>query len=199
MALPKLDLVGKRFGRLLAESYAGKSKWKCLCDCGAVIEVCRSNLITGTTESCGCLHREQLGNRVRSHGMTKTPTYVAWCNMKGRCLNPKQTGYENYGGRGIKVCDRWLNSFENFLADMGERPEGMSLDRDDTDGNYEPGNCRWVPWVKQMNNQRKTIRITHEGRTMSMSEWAAELDIKPSKIRGRLRAGKSAAEALGLA
>lgn len=131
--------------------------------------------------------------------MTDTPTYIAWTNMKARCLNPKQTGYKDYGGRGITICDRWLNSFENFLADMGECPAGLSLDRERSDENYEPGNCRWVTWTKQMNNQRKTIRLTHAGRTMSLSEWAVETGLSRECIRGRLKLAWSIERALGFA
>lgn len=195
MAKPK-NLAGLVFGRLTAQDYVKPSRWRCICACGVEKNVSSHNLLNGTANSCGCLKNEQLAARRRTHGMTSSPTYIAWCNMKARCYNPSYRGYENYGGRGIKVCDRWLNSFENFLADMGERPEGLSLDRDKVDLDYTPENCQWRDWPSQMNNQRKTVRITLGEKTMSLAQWARETGVNARTIRRRMNAGMTAAEAL---
>lgn len=195
MALYK-NLAGLVFGRLTAGEYIKPSKWSCVCECGTEKVVSSHNLLNGTARSCGCLKLDALIARRTSHGMTNSSTYVAWCNMKARCYYVKLSGYHNYGGRGIEVCDRWLNSFENFLEDMGERPSGLSLDRINTDLNYTKENCRWTDWSTQMNNQRRTIQITHNGRTMSRSQWAREIGIDPNLIKKRMASGMSVDQAL---
>jgi hypothetical protein len=143
--MPLIDLIGKRFGRLRVIAYAQNHKWSCVCNCGARVNVDGNHLRRGCTKSCGCLRKK--------HGMSGSPEYKTWVNMKQRCFNPCNPAYENYGGRGIIVHEQWLN-FEDYFADTGTRPPGYSLDRIDNDGNYEPDNVRWTTSKQQRQNQR---------------------------------------------
>ena len=165
-----LELQGKRFDRLVVLRLDGLRKryfwWICRCDCGKEKSVRGSRLNAGTTRSCGCLQRELSSARVTKaagkysiiHGATRngkwTREYVTWYAMRQRVNNPRHEHFKYYGGRGIRICRRW-RKFENFLADMGLRPQGKTLDRKNPDGNYEPGNCRWATQKEQIANRRK--------------------------------------------
>lgn len=158
------DLIGQRFGKLLVLEYSGNlngfAVWKCLCDCGRKVSV-RSNALKYQTRSCGCLFKNYVErSTIHGHaigtGRTRkvTTEYNSWRAMKKRCYYPKVESYQYYGAKGVIVCEAWKNSFATFLKDLGLKPEGMSLDRIDPEGNYEPGNCRWADNMTQRHNRR---------------------------------------------
>lgn len=156
--MPKIE-EGQRFGRLTViekcpnQRGARHPKYRCLCDCGKETLVQRDNF--ARTNSCGCLRAEQLVARSKTHGMSSTPEFKAWTDMRERCYRQTRKDFDHYGGRGIRVCQRWLDGFEPFFADMGSRPEAHSLDRIDPNGDYEPSNCRWATASTQRINQRR--------------------------------------------
>jgi len=158
-----IDVTGKKFGRLTAKAYLGKSYWSCICDCGNTAEVTMYRMKSGNTTSCGCRKRSVLGEATTKHGKAGTRTHRIWKAMRSRCNNPNLPRYKDYGGRGITVCKRW-EKFENFLADMGEAPKGMSIDRVNNDKGYSPKNCKWATTKEQNNNTRNTIRV--KGKTL---------------------------------
>jgi hypothetical protein len=165
LALKRVDLTGQRFGRWIVLEYAdstvyGKGKWLCRCDCGTIRNVLGDNLKSGKTQSCGCWNSEQARKHCKEmakHNLHETPIYRVWCGMKARCQTPSAGNYKNYGGRGIKVCDEW-QEFEPFYqwAITNGYKKGLTIDRIDVNGNYEPSNCRWVTWKIQANNKRKS-------------------------------------------
>jgi hypothetical protein len=165
------NIAGQRFGRLVAQSMIGTSRdrkaiWSTLCDCGASCVVRGKDLRSGNTKSCGCLRVDvtrESGRARLTHGHSRrssrlTPEYISWSSAKTRCFNPNKDDYAHYGGRGITMCDRWRDSFEAFLADMGPRPKGKTLDRINVNGHYEPRNCRWATPKEQQENRRPVRR-----------------------------------------
>lgn len=164
--------TGNKYGKLtvlcrVENNPRGKQRVRCRCECGAEIEVLVNSLRTGNTRSCGCA----MGEGHITHGLNRSLTHRIWCNMKTRCTNPKATGYNRYGGRGVTICDRW-QSFENFLEDMGECPSGMSLDRyPNRSGNYDPDNCRWATRQEQGENRDSTRRLEAFGEIKTVREW----------------------------
>lgn len=179
-----LDLKRKRFGRLVAKKYLGHSKWECRCDCGGTTIAIASNLTKGNSTSCGCKRRE---TQFR-HGMSGTLIHQVWRGMRARCNNPNDAAYTNYGGRGIRVCERW-EDFGAFLADMGMRPPGFELDRIDNDGPYSPENCRWVPKRQNLRNKRTSHLVTWDGETLTVAAWAERLGIHERTLHNRLGRG----------
>jgi hypothetical protein len=195
--MPKIhDLTGRTFGNLTAiyvDKEAKRRAWVCECACGKRTTVATAHLISGHTRSCGCLLGATTTARSTKHGQSKSGSpsrraYVVWMNMKGRCLNPNNPKYPRYGGRGIKVCDRWMD-FANFLADMGDRPPGSSIDRIDNDGHYEPGNCRWATPIQQQQNNSRNVFLTARGRKACLVEWSRITKVGRKTIRRRLKEG----------
>lgn len=186
----KIDLTGKRFGRLLVIEQSKNSKdnqimWLCKCDCGKETIVRGQCLTRKTTKSCGC-YRKKLH---AIHGKYLSVEYTAWHNMKQRCYNKKHPEYPNYGGRGVSICSRWLNSFKNFFADMGLRPSSEhSLDRfPNTNGNYKPDNCRWATDEMQNRNTRRNRWIEKDGIKMVLTDWAKLFGVRSTHLGRSLK------------
>lgn len=196
-----IDLTGQRFGRLVVIERAGDYlpvTWRCRCDCGATCVGQGLLLRDGRKRSCGCLRRENTAAMSRTHGQRHTPEYHIWLSIIQRCHNPNNPTYHHYGGRGIVVCDRWRESFENFYADMGPRPKMArlrehSIERVDNDGAYAPDNCRWATYTAQSRNRRNNRQITFRGVTRTVTDWEKETGLS---VRLRLNAGWSVERAL---
>lgn len=198
----KIKIIGQTFGRLKVVADApckisplGKllSCVTCECSCGTIGFIVRTSALrSGNTESCGCLRMESMKIRCITHGHSHkgktTPTYASWSQMIQRCTNPKTDAFPRYGGRGIKVCDRW-SSFENFLADMGEKPIGLTIGRKDNDGNYEPRNCRWETHTQQMQNTSRTVSVTIRGVTGCFAQVCRHFGINPSSVQHHTQKG----------
>lgn len=188
------DLTGRQYGRLTVVRYFGKNKyrlhvWRCVCSCGNEVLVTVSNLNAGKTNSCGCYKKEVTGMLNYSHGQTvggPTSEYVAWVEAKERCNNPNNKNYHNYGGRGIKMCDRWVNSFNNFFEDMGLKPSTEhSLDRypNNESGHYGPDNCRWGTDEEQARNRRNNVWYEYNGLKMVLADWAKKFGVTSSNVK----------------
>ena len=187
------DHIGARFGRLTVIGRAesdknGNSRWHCVCDCGNKSTPLGQSLRSGVTVSCGCYAVEVNRARTTTHGVSSTAAYKAWHGMIQRCTNPSHHKWPRYGGRGIKVCEQWL-TYEGFVADMGARPDGMTIDRINNDGNYEPGNCRWATQLTQGNNRGNNRVVEIGGESLTMSEAVRKAGLNLSTVRWRLRNG----------
>jgi hypothetical protein len=193
----KMDLTGQVFGQLTVVSYAGKrngkNAWNCQCSCGNHTVVERGALRSGNSKSCGCGRLRA----ITTHKGTYTKEYRIWIAMKTRCLKSKSRWFHRYGGRGITVCDRWLNSFASFFADMGPRPSKRhSIDRKDNDGPYSPENCRWATKKEQAQNSSIPKFVTAFGESLCIADWAKRLGVHPVTIGNRLRNGWDAERAV---
>jgi hypothetical protein len=189
--------------RHIKPSGKGVRKWKCRCHCGKEFVTIPASVKNGATTSCGCNHRAvsaALGKKKATHGMSKSKEYKIWAHMKQRCYDAKSKEYKYYGARGISVCDRWLTSFPNFIADMGPRPSDKhSIDRVDNNGNYCPDNCKWSTVIEQRRNRRGRRWLTFNGQTRIAAEWSEITGIPRSLIIQRIdKNGYSVEEALTL-
>lgn len=183
--------VGEVFGRLRVlreiEPQGRNRRLLCICACGKLHAASDGNLRSGSVRSCGCWQKEGVIQRSTKHRMSYTPEHRCWSAILTRCTNKNVANYPRYGGRGINVCERWLHSFENFYADMGPRPSPKhSIDRKDNDGNYEPDNCRWATRREQTLNREVTNRLTYNGVTKPLSDWAVEYGLRPSTLYKRI-------------
>lgn len=202
------DLIGKKFNRLTVIKLAYKKKifkkdgssngyhkyWLCKCDCGNSTIVCGIKLKNGKTKSCGCYHSEivrSIGINSKKHGKSNIRLYKIYMKMKGRCYNKTKDNYKYYGGRGIIICQEWLDDFMNFYnwAITNGYKEDLTIDRINVDGNYEPSNCRWVDMNTQCNNKTTTKYITYLNETHSISEWSNIIGINRTTISYRLKSG----------
>jgi hypothetical protein len=186
------DLTGQKFGRLTVVGFAGVVKkrrsWECVCDCGGIIVTAASRLKNGYCKSCGCLKSEADSIRFAKHRKRFSREYNTWTHMKQRCFNPKNAAYKDYGERGITVCKRWIDSFEDFLSDVGEAPgKEYMIDRIDNNGNYEPGNVRWALSSTQNSNKRNNIIITYKGESKTLAQWCLQFGIDRNTVKYRLK------------
>lgn len=194
-----VDLTGQKFTRLTVVSRDNTStksvRWNCVCDCGNTTNVAANELKRGSSRSCGCLQKELAAKRVSTHKLSKTPTYKVWDAIIQRCLNENSQAYANYGGRGITVCEHW-KTFQNFYADMGEKPDGLSIDRIDNNKGYSPDNCRWADTKTQSTNKRTNNKYTYDHKTLCISEWAELYGMSHACLSMRLIRGWSIERAL---
>ena len=196
------DMTGLKFERLTIISRAennkrGRAMWNCLCDCGKTKKIIGVTLRSGRSKSCGCIRSEMNTERLTVHGMTHSPENAVWRCMKQRCYNPNNKEFHNYGSRGIKVCDRWLESFNNFIEDMGERPTHKhSIERINNNKGYSPGNCKWATMKEQSRNKRETKFFTIDGIKKPLVDWCDTLGMKRSTVYERIRNGWPVEKAL---
>lgn len=196
--IPDEDMIGKRVGRLVVvgegQTYykpSGQAYYKflCKCDCGNTKMVNGYALRKGLTKSCGCYTKEKAGNMARTHGKSDTKLYTTWVCMRSRCNYKRNKEYKDYGGRGIKVCKEWDESFDNFCAWAMENgyKEGLSIDRIDVNGNYEPSNCKWATRYEQDRNKRNNVMITYNGETKILRDWEKYLGMSKGTLRQRIK------------
>lgn len=192
------NLIGQKFGKLTVLKFIGNDKynnriWECICECGNITKVNSCSLRSNNTKSCGCLIKEvssKIGlNNKKDFIMSQTKIYRIWDGICQRCLNPKTIKYKNYGGRGIKICDEWLNDsqvFYDWAINNGYK-EGLSIERVDNNGNYEPNNCKWATVKEQNNNTRHNVLIAFEGKVQNIEQWAYEKGINHKTLWARVR------------
>ncbi len=200
-----IDLTNKKFGSLTVLEFVGRTArgaylWKCRCECGTIIETIGSDLSRprDPRRHCGCQRSANISTAKRTHGLSKNLVFKIWERMISRCHNSQDEAFAYYGGRGIAVCNRWRESFADFLADVGERPSRKhSIDRyPNNDGNYEPGNCRWATDTEQSRNTRRNHFVTIGAETLCVSAWCERFKIKPAVVHCRLRYGWTIEKAL---
>ena len=188
-----INLTGQKFGRLLVlertkNNSRNHAQWICQCDCGNTVTVTCASLRSGNTKSCGCTRKEKLSAFRTKHKKSETKIYKKWSSMIGRCYCKGATRYENYGGRGIKVCDEWLHNFQAFYewAMANGYSDDLTLDRKDVNGNYCPENCRWATQKEQANNRRNNHYLTYNGETHTITKWAEIKGLNPNTLKSRI-------------
>jgi len=190
------NLICKKFNRLTVVSGPikgrdGRNAWKCQCICGKEKVIREYCLLSKHTQSCGCFNRERVVASIikahLTHGKTKSSEFLCWGAMLARCYNSKHKAFKNYGGRGIKVCKEWKNSFSTFYKDMGNRPKGLELDRIDNSKSYSLSNCRWTTRKEQASNRRTNTFYTLQGETHTLSQWAELLGVKKCTLWRRIK------------
>ncbi len=197
------DLTGLRFGFLVVESKQPNDRpyktslWRCRCDCGNSRVVQRSALVCGVQVSCGCYNKKRVIETHTTHGLHRHSAYGTWKSMIDRCYNPDSRDFKDYGGRGIKVCNEW-HELASFVAAMGPKSKGQSIDRLDENGNYEPGNCRWTDALGQGEHKRNNAIVTHRGVQRHVASVWREAGIKESTFYNRLNAGMTPDQATAL-
>lgn len=196
-------MIGMKFSRLIVLAQVDNPKsrsisYECFCECGNRKVVTKYNLLNKMVKSCGCLHDEMTSKRFTTHGLSKSPTYTVWANMKSRCYRANHPQYNDYGGRGITVCESWINSFENFLSDIGEKPFGLSLDRIDNNKGYSKENCRWASLKVQNRNKRENNILTIGSESKCIAEWSEISNLSEDLIRQRVNLGWSAQDAISI-
>lgn len=199
--MKRLDLIGQRFGKLEVIAMAGikngATTWLCKCSCGNETVVSVGDLRSGHTKSCGCLWKEAISKSITTHEKSKTKLYQIWQNMLNRCRNKNTDRYYRYGGRGITVCDEW-KTFEEFhkWSMSNGYSKGLSIERNDINGNYEPSNCRWIPLEKQQDNTKRSRFETFNGKTQTTAQWAREFNVDYKNLMNRLYLGWDIGKAL---
>lgn len=182
-----IDRTGQVFDRLTVTGRApnkkGRTMWECVCTCGNTTTIRGEHLRNNATQSCGCIKQEQR----TKHDMSRSTEYSTWQGVKDRCINENNKYYKDYGGRGITVCDRWLESFDNFFADMGKKPRGLTIDRIDNNAGYSPGNCRWATRKQQVDNRRNSILLTIDDETRCLKDWCRHLGVNYTTALSRIK------------
>ncbi len=201
-ALAGKNLIGRRFGKLvverLAEPKSGRRRWSCRCDCGNVVPVFSTNLLRRPNGSCGCDSKRKISLANSTHGLSKHPIHATWIGMLGRCYTKTNTIYKYYGGRGIEVLEPWKSSFQSFFDDMFPSwAEGLTIERNDSNGPYCKDNCRWATMTEQANNKGDNVAMTLNGKTQTVAQWTREMGFfSEGTIRSRLKRGWSDEDAL---
>jgi len=193
------DITGQRFGLLTVQEYLGRSKWRCLCDCGNITITQTQHLKNGHTMSCGCWKLQRISETHKKHGESRSRLFKVWGNMKKRCYNPNDKHFYRYGGRGITVCEEWRQSFEAFRewANANGYTDELTIDRIENNKGYSPENCRWATAKTQSNNRSTNRLLTFNGETKTLAQWSEEAGMKPRTLTRRLDRWKwSIADAL---
>lgn len=188
-----IDITGKKFGRLTAIGQSGKDKsnnhiWECICNCGKTTFVRKNHLVKNATKSCGCLNSETARNRFTKHGLHNSTIHRIWVQIIGRCYNENNKSFKNYGGRGISVCSEWKKDFQTFYdwSMANGYKKGLTIERIDNNGNYEPSNCCWDTMKKQGNNRRNNKMIEYKGEIKSLAEWCEILNLSYQSVWQRI-------------